>query len=91
MHPFYEKKLVFTGALTSMTRSQAAKLVHSVGGVLQGNVTAETDFLIVGSKRNGISTKHRTALRLEMTGHPIQIIFEEDFHWLLQLETDISN
>jgi NAD-dependent DNA ligase len=88
-HPFFEKRIVFTGALTSMTRSQAAKYVREVGGIMQGAVTNDTDFLIVGAKRNGVSTKHKAAMRLEMTGNPIQIIFEEDFQWLIQLETTI--
>ena len=34
-HPFYNKQIVFTGALSTMTRSEAAKQVKAYGGYLQ--------------------------------------------------------
>lgn len=34
-HPFYKKQIVFTGALSTMTRSEAAKQVKACGGSLQ--------------------------------------------------------
>jgi len=33
-HPFYNKQIVFTGALSTMTRSDAAKQVKAYGGFL---------------------------------------------------------
>ena len=57
VHPFYNKQIVFTGALSTMTRSEAAKKVRAFGGIMQGAVTQETDFVILGNKRRGISTK----------------------------------
>lgn len=57
-HPFYQKNLVFTGALSTMTRHTAAQKASAFGAVMQGAVTTHTHFVIIGDKRRGISTKH---------------------------------
>ncbi|MEG0471924.1 MAG: BRCT domain-containing protein [Solibacillus sp.] len=85
-HPFYRKQLVFTGALSTMTRSDAAKRVRACGGNLQGAVTAETDFVVLGNKRRGISTKHQKAEQLIHLGFDLQLLVEDDFLWLLSME-----
>lgn len=84
-HPFYDKRIAFTGALSTMTRSEAAKKVRALGGVLQGAVTKETDFVILGNKRRGVSTKHQMAKHLTSLGFDIQIMIEEDFIWVLSM------
>ena len=61
MHPFFNKQIVFTGALSTMTRSEATKKVRTCGGIIHGAVTKETKFVILGKKRRGISTKHLKA------------------------------
>ena len=86
MHPFTNKQIVFTGALSTMTRSEAAKKVRACGGNLQGAVTKETDFLILGKKRRGISTKQLKAEQLISLGVDIQIIDEDDFLWLISMQ-----
>ncbi|MEK4427538.1 BRCT domain-containing protein [Solibacillus sp. FSL K6-1523] len=86
-HPFYNKQLVFTGALSTMTRSEAAKRVRNCGGFLQGAVTTETDFVILGNKRRGISTKQQKAEQLIDLGTDLQLLVEDDFLWLLSMET----
>ena len=58
VHPFCDKQIVFTGALSTMTRVEAAKKVRALGGILQGAVTKETDFVILGDKIRGKSSKH---------------------------------
>ena len=88
-HPFTNKHIVFTGALTGMTRSSAAKLATQCGAIIQGAVTAQTDFLILGAKRRGISSKHQTAIRMQLDHEKLQIIEEEDFYWLLSMNTSI--
>lgn len=88
MHPFYNKQIVFTGALSTLTRSEAAKKVRICGGILQGTVTKETDFLILGDKRRGISTKHSKARQLISLGVDIQMIPEEDFIWLISMQKE---
>ncbi|MDN4492545.1 BRCT domain-containing protein [Ureibacillus aquaedulcis] len=85
VHPFYNKRFVFTGALSTMTRSYAAKKVHAFGGTLQGAVTKETDFVILGNKRRGISSKQLKAEQLISLGLDIQIMQEDDFIWVLSI------
>lgn len=85
-HPLYQKKIVFTGALTTMTRSEAAKSVRPYKAVIQGAVTIDTDFVILGAKRRGISSKHQKAQQLIALGHPVQILEEDDFLWLLTMK-----
>lgn len=89
-HPFNNKQIVFTGALSTMTRSEAAKQVKVCGGSLQGAVTPQTDFVILGDKRRGISTKQRKAEQLMSQGHDIQLIIEDDFLWLISMKDDIQ-
>lgn len=84
-HPFHNKQIVFTGALSTMTRAEAAKKVRACGGMMQGAVTKETDFLILGKKRRGISTKQAKAEQLIGVGVDIQILDEEDFLWLISM------
>ena len=84
-HPFEDKQIVFTGALSTMTRSEAAKRIRACGGTLQGAVTKETDFLILGKNRRGKSSKHIKAEQLISLGADIQIIIEEDFLWLISI------
>ena len=83
VHPFTDKRLVFTGALSRMTRSEAAKGARSCGAVIQGAVTHDTDFLVLGKQRRDKSTKQRKAEQLIARGCDIQIIEEEDFYWIL--------
>ncbi|MFY3790715.1 BRCT domain-containing protein [Ureibacillus sp. MALMAid1270] len=87
-HPFNNKRIVFTGALSSMTRSEAAKRVNALGGILQGAVTKETDFVILGDKRHGISSKHLKAKQLISHGYDIQILIEDDFLWILSIQNE---
>ena len=83
MHPFYNKQIVFTGALSTMIRAEAAKKVRAYGGIVQGAVTKETDFVILGKNRRGFSTKQLKAEQLISLGLDIQIISEDDFIWLI--------
>lgn len=89
-HPFYNKQIVFTGALSTMTRSEAAKQVIACGGFLQGAVTQHTDFVILGDKRRGISSKQRKAEQLVSQGYDIQLIIEDDFLWLISMKDNIE-
>lgn len=89
-HPFYNKQIVFTGALSTMTRSDAARQVKAYGGFLQGTVTQQTDFVILGDKRRGISTKQRKAEQLINLGKDIQVLIEDDFLWLISMSKEIE-
>jgi DNA ligase (NAD+) len=48
--PFWDgKSVVFTGALTSMSRQEAADLVAARGAHVAGSVSKKTDYLVVGT------------------------------------------
>lgn len=84
-HPFYNKKVIFTGPLRSMTRSEANKKVASVGGRSGYGVTKNTNYLIVGIKNyktlsfDQLTTKLRKANSYIEQGITIEILTEEDF------------
>lgn len=85
MHPFFNKQVVFTGGLSTMTRSEAAKKVRACGGMIQGAVTKDTHFVILGDKHRGTSRKQLKAEQLINLGIDIQIIVEDDFLWLISM------
>ena len=86
-HPFEGKNIVFTGGLQHLTRVQAAKRARSCGAEIQGAVTADTNFVVLGSKGKAVSSKHLKAKQYIALGKDIQIIEETDFLWLLELNT----
>jgi len=47
--PFYQKRVVLTGALASMARSEAQALLEAAGAAVTAGVSAKTDFLIAGA------------------------------------------
>ena len=81
----YGKNIVFTGALTSMERSQAIQRAVNNGAVVQSGVSKKTDYLIVGVSdfidfKNGKKTqKLKDAETLSQAGSGISLIDEEDF------------
>ncbi|MER2107051.1 MAG: BRCT domain-containing protein [Solibacillus sp.] len=85
-HPFLNKTIVFTGALATMTRRAAAKLAIDCGAVIHGAVTEHTDFVVLGDKRRGISTKQQRAEKLIHDGAAIQLLVEDDFLWILSMQ-----
>src|SRR5215210_1721985 len=48
VQPFAGKKLVFTGGMSRFSRSEAQKIVESLGGRVTGSVSKSTDWVIVG-------------------------------------------
>ena len=47
-HPFFRRRVVFTGTLDSMPRKQAMQRVIDVGGECGNSVNNRTDFLVLG-------------------------------------------
>ena len=84
-NPIYGKTVVFTGALSSMTRKEALALVANLGGVPDNSVTAKTNFLVVGNEefvssvKNGKTNKMLKADRLKEKGNDIETISENTF------------
>ncbi|HHV79466.1 MAG TPA: NAD-dependent DNA ligase LigA [Firmicutes bacterium] len=69
--PFSGKRVVFTGALSSMARAQAEKIVEEMGGSVSSSVTRKTDMVIVGAEPG---SKYAKAVELG-----IPIVTEEEF------------
>lgn len=56
-HIFYQKNLVITGSLDSMTRSEASEKLQSLGAFIQAQVNRKTDFIIAGHDAGSKLTK----------------------------------
>ena len=84
-HPFFERRVAFTGSLLSMSRNEAAQLVVDAGGRAMTSVSKKTDFLVFGEQDfskfvdGEMSAKTRQTVELAEAGHPIEIISEADF------------
>ncbi|EHJ52111.1 exonuclease domain-containing protein [Streptococcus macacae] len=86
---FYGRHVVFTGKLEKMIRRDAMQIVVNLGGVLDKNVTKQTNYLILGNNDyNAIlkgekSSKQKKAERLKLKGQDIEVIDEFTFYDLL--------
>lgn len=67
------KRVVITGAIPNMTRTQAQEAAERLGATASGSVTAKTDLLIVGT---GSSTRSKLAKATELG---IPTMSAEDF------------
>ena len=82
---FYQKKVVFTGALSSMSRTEAQQLIADIGGYPEKGVTNTTNILVVGQQdfrvvgESGMSSKQKKAVDMKDKGFEIEIISEQDF------------
>lgn len=75
--PFYNKKVVFTGVMNGITRTEAAELVKKMGADIDTNITKRTDFVITGSKSG--PSKMKKILKYNEDGFDIRIVYEEEF------------
>ena len=88
-HPFYNKTVVFTGDLGTMSRKEAMQLVVNVGGLISDNVTRKTNYLVVGSfdfiksVKGNKSTKMKKAEELILGGYDLKIISDKTFFELI--------
>ncbi len=55
--PLAGKRLVLTGTLPTLTRTEAAALIEQAGGTVVGGVSAKTDYLVAGEKAGSKLTK----------------------------------
>ncbi|MBA4851526.1 exonuclease domain-containing protein [Emticicia sp. BO119] len=82
---FYGRNVIFTGALSSMVRSEAQQLIADIGGIISNSVTKDTDFLIIGHQdyrvvgEDGMSNKQEKAVNLIANGAELEILSENDF------------
>ena len=75
--PFYDKKVVFTGVLESISRGEAADIVKSMGADINSSISGSTDYVIVGS--NAGPAKLKKIEDYNAKGANIQIINESKF------------
>jgi DNA polymerase III subunit epsilon len=76
-HPFYNKKVVFTGVLDNISREEAARAVKAFGADIDSGVTRRTDFVIAGSGAG--PTKLKKIQQFISEGSEIRIIGEVEF------------
>ena len=90
-HPFFERRVAFTGSLLSMSRNEAAQLVVDAGGRAMTSVSKKTDFLVFGEQAfskfvdGEMSAKTHQTVELAEAGHPIEIISEADFMGMITI------
>jgi DNA polymerase-3 subunit epsilon len=84
-NPFFKKTVVFTGTLQSMVRKEAQIKVLEIGGQCGSNVTAQTNYLIVGEQdyqkfgEGFKSSKLKKAENLLAKGKEIELLTESQF------------
>lgn len=85
-HPLYNRVLVFTGGLMSMTRQEAWDRVAQVGGLPEPSVTKRTNVLVAGDINPAtlapgtVTTgKAAKAFALQDNGQDIELMTEDDF------------
>ncbi|WP_457553802.1 NAD-dependent DNA ligase LigA [Desulfobacula sp.] len=75
-NPFYNKKIVLTGTLQIMARSEAKKILETLGADITSSISSKTNFLIAGEKAGSKLEK------AEKSG--VQILDEKEFTLMLQ-------
>ena len=89
-HPFYEKVLVFTGGMMSMTRHVAQQAVLDVGGRPMTTVGKKANYVVVGGEFHGLLAGHQhshkleEALALRSGGQNLELLNEVEFLALLR-------
>jgi len=69
--PLQNKKFVFTGGLSNISRPDASDLVKQMGGIVSSSVGKNIDYVVVGNKPG---SKYKKAEKLGLN-----IINEEEF------------
>lgn len=75
-HELAGKRFVFTGRLSTLTRSEASERVKRLGGIVTSSVSGRTDFLVVG---NAPGSKLKKAQALG-----VKILSEAEFAQMLR-------
>lgn len=81
----YKKRIVFTGTLQTMARTNAQQLVTILQGEIQRTVTHQTDILVIGFRKQTLfdtdpySKKELLARKYQTEGYDILILTEKEF------------
>ena len=76
-HPLYNKKIVFTGVLSKISRDEAAQLAKSNGADIDTGISKRTQFVIVGHGAG--PSKLKKIEEYNASGSNIQVVYEEEF------------
>lgn len=76
-NPFYSKKVVFTGVLQTISRTEAAEKIQQMGADIDTGVNKRTDYVIVGHGAG--PSKLKNVEKFNSTGSNIKIIREDEF------------
>lgn len=88
-NPLFGKTVVFTGALSSMSRKDAFQIVANLGGIPDNSVTKKTNYLIIGNEefthsiKEGKTNKMRKAEEYLAKGAEISVMSETTFFDLI--------
>jgi len=74
--PFHDKKFVFTGSLSSLSRPEASDMVKQKGGMVASSVSKNIDYVVVGDKPG---SKYQKAKKLGLT-----VVSEDEFKELIK-------
>lgn len=75
-HPFFGASIALTGVLHTMSRTEAARAIESVGGTFSDTVSRKTDYVVVGDE---YGSKRDKAIKLG-----IKILNETEFVAMIQ-------
>lgn len=75
--PFYNKKVVFTGVLETVSRGDAAEIVKSMGADINTTISGSTDYVIMGA--NAGPAKMKKIEDCNKMGANIRIVYEPEF------------
>lgn len=84
-NPVYGKTVVFTGAMTTMSRKEGFQLVANLGGIPADSITKKTNYLVIGGEefascvKNGKTKKMQKAESYQAKGEEITILSESAF------------
>jgi len=76
-NPFYKKKVVFTGILSTISRNEAAGIVKKMGADINTTISKKTDFVITGQDPG--PSKMNKIIKHNNEGSEINIIYEKEF------------
>lgn len=75
--PFYNKRMVFTGVLDTMSREQAASYAKDMGADINTTISSSTDFVVVG--KNAGPFKMKKIEQYNAMGGHIVVLNEAEF------------
>ncbi len=94
-NPFYEKRIVFTGDLTKLSRNDAKQAACNIGGIIKpDSLCNKTNYLVVGTYdfnqygEGYKSNKMKKAEILIEKGYDLEIISEVDFFKMVHSQSN---